>query len=345
MMFIVRLLPSRRRASSLCGALLFALCFAAGSSAAATQFFPLEKVHPGLRGIGRTVFQGSRVEQFQVQILGVLENVSPKQTIILARLSGGPLAETGVLEGMSGSPVYIDGKLLGAVALGFPFSKEPIAGIRPIQAMISGARFTPPALARPSSPWRFTPTSAHFPLSLRPAMSILPVPSSDLTEILTPLALSGFTPGSLHTFASRFERLGFSLQKGVSGANPTSQRDSGPLVPGSMISVELLSGDMNISAQGTVTYIDGKRIYAFGHQFLNEGSTDLPFTRASVVALLPSLNSSFKIAIPGKWAGTIVSDRSTAIAGELGLHGHTVPVTIAIHSSASGSHQYHMQSV
>ncbi|MGH9581358.1 MAG: SpoIVB peptidase S55 domain-containing protein [Bryobacteraceae bacterium] len=346
MMFIFQLFQSRRRASPFQRALLLTLYLVVGAAAATQGFFPLKEVHPGLRGIGRTVFQGSRVEQFQVEILGVLENVSPKQTIILARLGGGPLAETGVLQGMSGSPVYIDGKLLGAVALGFPFSKEPIAGIRPIEAMISGARFTPPALAHPSSPWRFTRALAHLPLSLlHPAASILPVPSSDLTEILTPLAVSGFTPATFHTFASRFDRLGFSLQQGVSGANPTSQRESGALVPGSMISVDLLSGDMNISAEGTVTYIDGKRIYAFGHQFLNEGSTDLPFARARVVALLPNLSSSFKIAVPGKWAGTIVSDRSTAIAGELGLHGHTVPVTISVHSPATGSHEYHMQSV
>ncbi|MGH9618303.1 MAG: hypothetical protein ACRD45_01150 [Bryobacteraceae bacterium] len=112
-----------------------------------------------------------------------------------------------------------------------------------------------------------------------------------------------------------------------------------------MISVELLSGDMTIAAEGTVTYIDGKRIYAFGHQFLNEGSTDLPFARAHVVTLLPLLSSSFKIAAPGKWAGTIVSDRSTAIAGEIGLHGHTVPVTISIRSPQTGSHEYRMQSV
>lgn len=352
MTLVLPLFPFCRRAGFFRRALLAAFCLAASAYAAPAQgFFPLKEVHPGLRGVGRTVFKGSQIEQFQVEILGVLENVSPKQAIVLARLSGGPLAETGVLQGMSGSPVYIDGKLLGAVALGFPFSKEPIAGIRPIKAMISGARFTPPALAHPSSPWRLSRSSAPLPFPLHSAASLLPVPSSDLTEILTPLALSGFTPATLDAFASRFERLGFSLQQGVSGANPTSQRESvapgstSGLAPGSMISVELLSGDMNISAEGTVTYIDGKRIYAFGHQFLNEGSTDLPFARANVVALLPSLNSSFKIAVPGAWAGTIVSDRSTAIAGELGLRGHTVPVSISIRSAASGSHEYHMHSV
>src|SRR6185437_3238274 len=113
--------------------------------------FPLKDVKPGMKGVGKTVFAGGRVVDFQVDILGVIENTSPKQAIVLARLSGGPLAETGVIQGMSGSPVYIDGKLLGAVALGFPFSKEPIAGIQPIEAMLADATFSapPPASARP----------------------------------------------------------------------------------------------------------------------------------------------------------------------------------------------------
>src|SRR5438270_5913810 len=109
---------------------------------AAQNFFPLKDVHPGLHGIGRTVFEGNRIEEFQVEILGVIENIGPKQAIILARLSGGPLEQTGVLQGMSGSPVYIDGKLVGAIALGFPFSKQPIAGIQPIGQMIADADFS-----------------------------------------------------------------------------------------------------------------------------------------------------------------------------------------------------------
>ena len=103
------------------------------------RFFPLKDIRPGMHGIGRTVFSGNRIEEFQVEILGVLENIGPKESIILARLSGGPLEETGVMQGMSGSPVYIDGKLAGAVALAFPFSKEPIAGIRPIEDMVRPA--------------------------------------------------------------------------------------------------------------------------------------------------------------------------------------------------------------
>src|SRR4051812_9137472 len=125
-------------------ALVFAVCLA-WTAAAATPFFPLRDVRPGMKGTGRTVFHGGQVEEFQVEILGVLENTGPKQSIILARLSGGPLAQTGVMQGMSGSPVYIDGKLLGAIALGFPFSKEPITGIQPIEQMVANATPLPSA--------------------------------------------------------------------------------------------------------------------------------------------------------------------------------------------------------
>src|SRR5438270_9295452 len=111
-------------------------CAAVPALSAATNFFPIEDIKPGMRGIGRTVFSGDRIADFQVEILGVLENIGPKQSLILARLSGGPIEKTGVLQGMSGSPVYIEGRLIGAVAMAFPFSKEPIAGIRPIEEML-----------------------------------------------------------------------------------------------------------------------------------------------------------------------------------------------------------------
>lgn len=297
-------------------------------SAYTQAFYPLKDVRPGLHGIGRTVFAGNRVEEFQVEILGTLENLLPKQTIILARLSGGPLAETGVLQGMSGSPVYIDGKLVGAVALGFAFSREPIAGITPIESML-----------QPEA----SPAAAPLPHAA-PQRALSPS-FATLTEILSPVGLSGFTPATLATFAANFRRLGFEPQQGVSGGTPTSQQYSGTVVPGSMISVQLLSGDMSISADGTVTYVDGKRVYAFGHRFLDAGSTDLPFARADVVALLPALNTSFKLSAPREWVGAITSDRSTAVAGEIGRRAHMVPLSVSVHSAASGSHEYRMQVV
>ncbi|HEY3939986.1 MAG TPA: hypothetical protein VGL97_21335 [Bryobacteraceae bacterium] len=286
------------------------------------------------------------MEEFQVEILGVLQNLGPKQTIILARLSGGPLAQTGVLQGMSGSPVYIDGKLLGAIALGFPFSKEPIAGIQPIEAMLADATFSAPPAASPSLP-------AMQVFSHRPTIANVPSPFGNLSDIPTPLALAGFSTTTLAAFTPGLRRLGFQPQEGVSAAtanSPLTSRSasslqSGSLQPGSMISVGLITGDMNMTADGTVTYVDGKRLYAFGHRFLDTGSTELPFARSEVIASIPTLNTSFKLSAPRQWAGTILSDRNNAIAGEIGRPSHTVPLTISIHSASTHDHDYHLQVV
>ena len=337
--------------------------------AAAQNFFRLEDVRPGLHGTGRTVFAGNRVEEFQVEVLGVLRNVSPRQTIILARLSGGPLAETGVMQGMSGSPVYIKDKLLGAIALGFPFSKQPIAGIEPIQAMIADSSVgRPPAdslgpdVAGNGAQSRafvhlFPPhtqvksINSDIPDTNRPFAS----PFGSLLELSTPLSLSGFTPSTLQTFAAQFRRLGFEPLQGLSAGSPPAENNpvpqahpsasSTPLLPGSMISVGLLTGDMNITADGTVTFVDGNRVYAFGHRFLDTGSTELPFARSDVVALIPSLNSSFKLSAPREWIGSILSDRASSISGEIGRSARTVPLSVSVQSSATGRHDYHFQVV
>lgn len=337
------LIPAARTPSLALAVL--SLLILTSSFTGAQTFFPLKDVRAGLRGTGRTIFNGNRVEEFQVEILGTLDNLVPKQTIILARLSGGPLAETGVLQGMSGSPVFIDGKLLGAVALGFAFSREPIAGITPIESMIADSA---PSFGGPtgiSPPPRFSDSPPPpIPAAAIPRSSLASSFGS-LTEILSPIGLSGFTPGTLETFASGFRRLGFEPQQGVSSGAPSSQRYSGTVIPGSMISVQLLSGDMSISADGTVTYVDGNRVYAFGHRFLDSGATDLPFARADVVALLPSLNTSFKLSAPREWVGAMTSDRSTAVAGEIGRHAHTLPLSISVHSATTGAHSYRMQVV
>ncbi len=312
-------------------------------ASAAEQFFPLKDIRPGLHGVGRTVFEDNRIQEFQVEILGVLENVGPKQAIILARLSGGPLDQTGVMQGMSGSPIYIDGKLAGAVALGFPFAKQPIAGIQPIEQMIADANFDGSRTAdrleisRNGASWG-KPARVQQPVSFD-------FPLGHLTELLAPLALSGFTPRTIEVFSPYFRSLGFEPQQGMSAGSPKSQEYTGTVLPGSMISVELITGDLSVSADGTVTLVDGKRVYAFGHRFLETGTTELPFARADVIALLPTLNTSFKISAPREWVGTMVSDRNTTIAGEIGRKPHLLPVTISVRSPQMGAHDYHMQVV
>ncbi len=296
---------------------------------AATQLaiYPLREVRAGQHGIGKTVFQGSKIEEFQVEILGVLQNVGPHQSVILARLSGGPLAQTGVMQGMSGSPVYIDGRLVGAVALAFNFSKEPIAGIRPIEEMLAVGNSGRPAAPKVAS------NADSF--------------ASKLINIATPVSFSGFTAGTLDQFAPQLKKLGLEPRQGVSSGGKLSSKLGAPasLRPGDMIAVELLSGDLSIGAEGTVTAVDGKAIYAFGHQFMSVGNTELPFARAEVLTLLPNLSSSFKISSPLEWMGSITDDRSTSIYGELGRKANTIPLEITVKDGRRAPSSYHMQMI
>ena len=302
-----------------------------GILSAQSGFFPLKDVRAGMHGTGRTVFSGDRVEEFQVEILGVLDNFGPKQSLILAKLSGGPLDHTGVMEGMSGSPVYIDGKLAGAVAMAFPFAKDPIAGIRPIEEMV---RVTSP-LAGNARPDRSRPAVALFDRDLTKRLAPARAESGGedrMVEIATPLSFGGFTRATLDAFAPQLRALGLDARQAISSGGPDNQRmgNTADVKPGSMISVQLLSGDLSLGAAGTVTYVDGNKLYAFGHRFMAVGDAALPFALGNVVALLPNINTSFKLVTSKDWMGTIGQDRDTAIAGELGKRVPLVPISFRI---------------
>lgn len=315
----------------------FSLVSLAQTTTGIPAIFPLSEIKAGMKGVGRTVFLGTTVEDFNVEILGVLENAGPKQNIILARLSGGPLEKTGVMQGMSGSPVYIDGRLVGAVALSFPYSKEPIAGIRPIEEM----------LRQPVPPARETARANPFAYSAElPVRASVQAGSERLIEISTPLWLGGFTRATLDHFAPQLRAAGLEPAQGASGgaSGQTSMPAQAKLEPGSMISVQLVTGDLSAGADGTVTRVDGDRIYAFGHRFLGGGETSLPFARAEVVTLLASLNSSFKISTAREWLGAILSDYSTAIAGRIGERVPMIPVSVHVRG-VGGERRYRFEMV
>jgi hypothetical protein len=321
---------------------------------ATTSLMPIEDVKPGMVGIGRTIFEGAELQDFKVHILGVLKNVqAPQRNLILARLEGGPLAQTGVIAGMSGSPVYVDGRLIGAVSYSIgAFPKEPIAGITPIAEMIeatadASTRRGTGAQARlelPVTPERLAAairaTYARVAsFADRPAdVQVFGLPPSAgaqmgalLRPIATPLVMSGMAAGTADLVSSMFRDAGFTpvLSGGFSGdAAPTAE----PLRPGDPVGVSLLSGDGEMGATGTVTHVDGTRVYAFGHPFFNFGPTAFPMTRATVYTSLPSLMASFKIATMGEVIGTVQQDRATAIAGTLGKGPATVPLTITLDS-------------
>ncbi len=303
---------------------LFCVLLFAGLACANTAIFPLRDIRPGMKGIGKTVFAGDRIEDFQVEVLGILENIGPKQSLILARLSGGPLDRTGVMQGMSGSPVYIDGRLAGAVAMAFALSKEPIAGIRPIEDML---RVDEPAQPQPR---RAQVWDGQLAKALPPPSEFI-AGGARLVEIATPISFSGFTQGTVEHFAPQLRALGLQPMQGVAGGgSPVRQARPGAVQPGSMITVQLISGDLAVGADGTVTHVDGSHIYAFGHRFLTIGATEMPFARSEVLTLLPNLSTSFKISAAREWAGAITQDRSVAVAGELGKTASTLPVSITV---------------
>src|SRR5215212_6718889 len=322
--------------------------------------FALEDLRPGMKGTARTVFSGTEAQEFGVEILGVLPGFpGPRQSAIIARLSGANVEKTGVFAGMSGSPVYIDGKIVGAIAFSFPFSKEPIAGITPIKQMIDlfdkGPETIKPKEPRPVSfaqlagtDWKpnlpkpavssvslFTPVSAGSPL--------LPLLGQQMTPIATPLVFSGITQDSLTAFAPQLVASGLLPVSGVGGSaaiTPLAEVNGNTFPPGSSISVQLVRGDYSLAAAGTVTLRDEDRIYAFGHPFLSLGASDMPMTEASVVTVISNMNNSFKLAVPGRMVGAISQDRASGIFGLLGQAPKMIPVKVNLHTSRDRTETY-----
>jgi len=280
---------------------------------------PLGDVRPGMRGTGRTVFAGDRIEEFGVELLGVLENTGPRQSLILAKLTGNTVERTGVMQGMSGSPVYIQGRLVGAVSSAFPFAKEPIAGIQPIEQMLE-IQNAAPGVRGPSGR-AAAGTGPIEPASILPANARAEVRFGDtrLVELSSPLSLAGFTQNAIDQFASKFRSLGWEPRQGSSSGGPAGPLgDRTRIRPGSMISVQLIRGDLTMGADGTVTYVNGDRILAFGHRFLSIGGTELPFARSEVLTLMPNLSTSFKLSTAREQMGVITRDASAGVAGTLG---------------------------
>jgi hypothetical protein len=321
---------------------------------AATEFLPIDQIKPGMVGEGRTVFDGTTIEGFKVHVLGVIRNViGPRRDLILARLEGGPLATTGVIAGMSGSPVYIDGKLIGAVSYSLgQFSREPIAGITPIGEMIEATATNakrPPVAQRARLEVPITHESLANalrvafswvrPFADRPGdVQVLggtnlgpldPQVGTLLRPIATPLAMGGFSTEVANLFSTLFS--GTPLLPVVGGAAGTVAADEPKgLQPGDAFGIDLINGDLSLGSTGTITHVDGNRVYGFGHPLYNLGPTQFPLTRAHVHTLIPSLAASVKLASSGATIGTIEQDRATAVAGVLGKGPELIPIKISL---------------
>src|SRR5215212_40078 len=302
---------------SLALSLLFTLT--AATAAASADTMPLSQIQKGMKGYGLTVFEGTKVERFDVEILGVLNNIGPSQDLILARVDSPVVKRAGVIAGMSGSPIFIDGKVIGALAYAWQFAKEPVAGITPIEEMLKISQRIAPAGATLAGA---TPRMSGSEMlksiadrkldgafqALMKTFSATPVSTvNGARPIALPLSLSSFAPEPIARFSPELERLG--------------------------VVAVLLNGDFTVAATGTVTYIDGDRVYAFGHPFLDMGEISFPMATSEIVTVLPSVASSFKFSNTGPVVGALRQDRAAGIMGVVGENAQLIPVEITLNGA------------
>src|SRR6266436_5376996 len=302
----------------LCFALTIAV-FPVVASAQSNEMLRLDQVQAGMQGYAYTIFAGDQVEKFELEVIGVMPNfLGPRQSIILVQLKGSKVERTGVVAGMSGSPVYLDGKLAGALSLKLGiFTKDPIAGVTPIEDVV-----------RPSGQ-----SGAQFPLPIDTSAVQKTAPSfslptgSTLTPIETPLVFSGFQSATLQQFAPQIQSYGFVAAQGGTSAPRT---DDTHLVPGDMAGMVLVQGDASIYSACTVTAVQADRVFLCGHPFLNLGDVQLPMARSRVLTTLSSDLASTKIVNVGGSIGTITGDHLTAVTGRLGTPPPMIPLDLSV---------------
>jgi hypothetical protein len=291
------------------------------------EIIPLSEVRPGMQGYAYTIFAGDQVEKFDLEVIGIMPNfLGPHQTIILVQLKGPKVEHTGVVAGMSGSPVYFEDKLAGALSLKLGvFTKEPIGGVTPIEDIIHPQ----PQMSSENIPSETQAGSSGHQLSLpQDAESRTGLPTgSALEPIETPLVFSGYQPEALRQFAGQLQSYGFvAAQGGTAAPKP----DDGHLLPGDMAGMVLVQGDMSISSACTVTAIRASQVYLCGHPFLSLGDVQFPMARTEVVTTLSSELASTKIINVGGSIGTITGDHLTAVTGKLGALPPMIPVDLTL---------------
>jgi hypothetical protein len=290
------------------------------------EILPLSQVRPGMQGYAYTIFAGDQVEKFDLEVIGVLDNfLGPKQSIILVQLKGPKVEHTGVVAGMSGSPVYLGGKLAGALSLKLGiFTKEPIGGVTPIEDVLNPSAQN--AAAQPGAQQFGLPSESASRTGL---------PSgSALEPIETPLVFSGFQPAAIQQFANQLQGYGLvAAQGGTAQPRP----EDAQLAAGDMAGMVLVQGDASINSACTVTVVRADRVYLCGHPFLSLGDVQLPMARSRVVTTLSSNLASTKIVNVGGSIGTITGDHLTAVTGTLGAPPAMVPLDLTLVAGEAGA--------
>ena len=335
--------------------LTFALAVQAGPKE--NTYWQVDDVRPGMKGVGRTVMKGVKLESFDAEVLGVLRNTSPGRDLILCRLAGLDLEKTGVIAGMSGSPIYIDGKLLGAVAYAWAFGKEPIAGVTPFSQMHGfverferrdlveqAAKPTRVGLRQPVTVngERYDRVTVAGFGDARPANN----DGMWLVPLQMPLATSGFSSRSLDMLRDSLKGTGLvPVQSGGAGAAIVNKEKETPIEPGGPLAVALISGDFDMSGIGTVTHVEGDRVYGWGHPFMSMGNCDLPLMTGYIHTIYPRQSISFKMGSPLRTVGVINADVTTCIAGWLGRKPDLMPMRMTVQRDGDAAKTFNVNVV
>lgn len=320
-------------------------------------YWDIEAIRPGMKGTGRTVMVGTKLEEFGAEVLGVMRGVSPGRDMVLCRLTGCNLEHAGIIQGMSGSPIYIDGKLLGAVAFAWEFAKDPIAGVTPFQQMVQYVRSNDRRIAAEAKDEPIHAARLDAPILIEGRASDetdsgLPTPVSGGTlagmrPIATPLAASGFGPRALALMAERFRPLGLApLAGGAAPERILREEGDKPLVPGAPLSIAMVTGDFDLSGIGTVTHVEGNRVYGFGHPMFSLGPCEFPMMTGYIHTVYPRASVSMKMGSPLKVVGVLDTDVSTGVAGHLGAKPDMLPLDVRVKTGRySEPHVYHIKMV
>ncbi len=294
----------------------------------AEEYFPLSKIKEGMVLTGKTALKGEKLSEFKVRVSGILENVYPGQSFVIGEILGDYYKETGVIAGMSGSPVYYDGKIVGAVSFSFSFTKRAIAGITPYEEMIK--------MVKKSAP------QVHIDINFKSAFekkiynSLFKILKSKINTNINykiPLRLSGFNYTFVNKISKDFSVLNMMAVPAGRGKIKIPEKiniDDVSLKDGDPINVHLAIGDLDISAGGTVTHVIGNKFYAFGHPFFNLGKVAFPVSKASVIDVVPNYQSSFKLSSIVKYVGKITEDRTSGIKGEIGSFPELIPIKVTM---------------
>jgi hypothetical protein len=313
------------------------------------SYWQVDDVRAGMKGVGRTVMRGVKVEEFQAEVLGVLKNTSPGRDLVLCRLSGLDLEKSGVIAGMSGSPVYLDNKLLGAVAYAWAFGKEPIAGVTPFSQMHGFveayerrdlAEETKPTRVGLRSPVEIQGTK-YDAATVAHDWSMPEATAADdlwMVPLRTPIATTGFTAHSMALMREQFQSSGLvPMQGGGATAKVAQESKTVDLEAGGPLVVAMVTGDFDMSGIGTVTHIEGSRVYGWGHPFMGLGTCEFPLMTGYIHTIYPRQSVSFKMGSPLRTVGVINADVSTGIAGWIGRKPEMLPIRTTVTREPDGA--------